>query len=200
MKRFSLNQKLAASAFVMALFSLLLAFASPDGINNTNQSPSYISVVDLADRIRNRKPVQIIDLRSEALYETFHVPTASSMPLKQGLQTLEITSDTLVFYSGDDPLARSLWGELPDSLKTRSYILYGGVHDWYERLLYPELPAKYNKADSTLYMWIHDLSLFYGGQPEFVQEEEALKYYRQDFKRLPWPKSHRQNGLVRKGC
>ncbi|MEL7002046.1 MAG: rhodanese-like domain-containing protein [Bacteroidota bacterium] len=200
MKKFSLNQKLAAVAFILAFMGLLLSFMSPDGIDNANLAPNYISVIDLADKIKNRKPFRVIDLRSEELYEQFHVPTAEHIPLSQGMVELEPSEGSLVFYSGDDHLSRQLWRELPEHIKRRSSILYGGVHDWYERLLYPELPAKADYNDSAIFNKIHELSLFYGGQPDFVGNKEVMKYYQQDFSQLPWSKSYRQNGLVRKGC
>jgi len=200
MKKLSLSQRLATIAFILAFFGLLFSFVSPDGMKNVNKKPKYISVVSLAEMVKNREDIQIIDLREKELFDEFHIPTAEHIPLESLLNEPSILGDTLVFYSGDDLLSRQLWIRLPNSLKERSYIVYGGIHDWYERLLYPELPAKTGPQDSAIFQEVHDLSLFYGGQAEFVEEQDALEYYRQDLKEAEWPKPHRENGLVRKGC
>lgn len=200
MKNFSLNRKLGVLAFTLAFVGLLFDFISPEGKNQINESPNYISVVSLAEKIKNRESVRVIDLRSKELFEEFHIPTADHLPLERWLDQNEISDDLLVFYSGDDPLCRQLWRGLPQSVQQRSVILYGGIHDWYERLLYPKLPIKYDRGDSAIFHKVHDLSLFYGGQAEFVEDKEVMKYYQQDFDKLKWQKSHRQNGLVRKGC
>ncbi|MEP1095463.1 MAG: rhodanese-like domain-containing protein [Cyclobacteriaceae bacterium] len=200
MKNLSLNQRLAAVAFVLAFVGLLFSFISPDGMKSVNQKPNYISVVSLADRVKNREDMQIVDLRAKELFEEFHIPTAQHIPLDSFFKKISIPKGTLIFYSGDDLFSRQLWTRLPDSLKGRSYIVYGGIHDWYERLLYPELPAKTSTQDSAIFRSVHDLSLFYGGQAEFVEGQDVLEYYRQDLTDVAWPKSHRENGLVRKGC
>ncbi|MEP5614153.1 MAG: rhodanese-like domain-containing protein [Cyclobacteriaceae bacterium] len=199
MKKPPHNQRLAAVAFILSFFGLLFSFVSPDGLGNVNQKPNYLSVVSLADKIKNREDLHVIDLREKELFDEFHIPTAQHIPLNRLIETT-IPSGILVFYSGDDLLARQMWVQLPDSLKVRSFIVYGGIHDWYERLLYPELPTKASQYDSGIFRNVHDLSLFYGGQAEFVEKEDVLEYYRQDLTEVAWPKSHRENGLVRKGC
>ncbi len=200
MKHFSLNQKLAALALAISLAALLLGFVSPNGINKANEAPNYISVVSLAQKIKDREPINLIDLRSKKMYDQFHIPTAEHLPLSDLLDRSEFPEGQLVFYSGDDPLSRHLWSELPDAIKLRSLIVYGGVYDWYERLLYPELPMKVDQKDSVVYRQVHDLSLFYGGQAEFVEEKDVMDYYLQDFSKASWPRYYRQNGLMRKGC
>ncbi|MEO1050988.1 MAG: rhodanese-like domain-containing protein [Bacteroidota bacterium] len=200
MRQLTMNQKLAAMAFVLAFTGLLFGFISPNGMNGTNQKPNFISVIKLAEMIKNRESVQIIDLRSDELYEAFHIPTAELLQPEQAFRGVKPKPALAVFYSGDDPLSRQHWDNLTTDQKQRSAILYGGVHDWYDRLLYPELPIKYGALDSAMYHNVHELSLFYGGQAEFVNDQKVMNYYLQDFSQLPWPKSHRQNGLVRKGC
>ncbi|MEQ9404901.1 MAG: rhodanese-like domain-containing protein [Cyclobacteriaceae bacterium] len=199
MKNFSLNERLAILAFTMAFLSFLFAFINPDGLSGVNEKPNFISVISLAEKIKNREDLQVIDLRSEDSYGEFHLPTAEHIPLEQLLQLTELSGDTIVFYSGDDFLSRRLWTLMPDSTKRKSYVLFGGVHDWYERLLYPKLPSRFEGRDSVLNT-VHDLSVFYGGKVEFTEGDELMEYYQLDFTETSWPVSKRQNGLVRKGC
>jgi rhodanese-related sulfurtransferase len=200
MSRLSLNQWLAVFAFTFALIGLIFSFIDPNGMGEINKKPNYISVISLAEKIRNREPIKVIDLRTTDLYTEFHIPTTKQIPLEELILKVGSTEALFVFYSGDDPLTRHFWASLPDSIQQRSLILYGGIHDWYDKLLYPSLPIKYDPKDSANYKHIEDLSLFYGGQPEFVEEKDIMDYYQQDFSKASWPRSHRQNGLVRKGC
>lgn len=200
MKKFSLNQKLAVLALTLAFLGLVSSFVSPDGVKNVNQKPNYISVVELAKMIQNREELQLFDLRTKELFDEFHIPTARHFPLDSLLNQEKFDDGLLVFYSGDDVLSRRMWQHLPGSDRGHSFIVYGGIHDWYDHLLYPELPRKIEAMDSSIFRNVHDLSLFYGGQAEFVEEQEVMDYYRRDLREVSWPKSQRENALERKGC
>lgn len=186
----------AGIAFVLA--GLALAIASPNGWNNVNRQPNFIGVVELAEKIKNRENIVVIDLRDLASYDEFHLPTAQHIPFEKF--TLDNLNVTTVFYSGDDLLSRRLWDSLPDSMRTRSMILYGGVRDWYDRLLYPKLPFGKEVKDKALFERVHSLCQFYGGFAEFVSEKGLMDYYTNDLSVAPWPTFQRSGGLMRKGC
>ncbi|MCB0839694.1 MAG: rhodanese-like domain-containing protein [Bacteroidetes bacterium] len=192
--------RLVIIALSLAGIALLLALLAPNGWNNVNQSPRFIDVVSLAGKIKNREKLQIIDLRTEEEYSEFHIPSAINIPLEEWGQSSPQNNQTLIFYSGDDWLARQLWNSLTDSLKEKSFILYGGVHDWYDKLLYPTLPLNAKEEDLELSEKVHELCKFYGGFAEFVDDSLLMNYYQMNLKEAGWPEPDRVVGLVRKGC
>jgi rhodanese-related sulfurtransferase len=194
----SFNQKLAAFGIFCMVITFLSSLFKPSGLH-ANQNPVFMDVLTLAQRIKNRDKLTIVDIRDPSDYQEFHIPTAINVPLLE-FSDAEWNNQSLIIYSGDDNLARKLWYDLPQSLKSKSNIVYGGVHDWYNRVLYPNLPINVNSKDSLLVEQIYLLSLFYGGQPEFQTESHSVEYYKQDFSRVSWPTVERKGTLVRKGC
>jgi hypothetical protein len=200
MTQLTFNQKLAAAAFLLATASLVVAPAFPNGPKSVSQAPRFVSVLSLAEQIKNREPLVLIDLRAPDLYDEFHLPTAVSMSLNEIQEKGLPEGKTYVFYSGDDLLTRHLWISLPPEAKRRSSILYGGVHDWYDRLLYPTLPLVAHGDDSVMTEKVNALTRFYGGQAEFEKDSSGLAYYSKDLSKAAWPVVKRVGKLARKGC
>ena len=195
-----MKTRLAGIALSLACIILLLTLLAPKGWKNTNSSPQFIDVVTLAEKIKNRENLRLIDLRSEEDFKEFHLPTAANIPLKDWLLVDEWRNEPLVVYSGNDWLARQMWNVIPDTIRENTFILYGGAHDWYDKLLYPTLPIQPEKKDSLLAEKVHKLCNFYGGFAEFEENEALMEYYRKNLKEVKWPKPKRTVGLIRKGC
>ncbi|WP_436515905.1 rhodanese-like domain-containing protein [Ekhidna sp. To15] len=190
------NLLLAGFAFILA--GIAVAIATPDGLNGVNKQPNFIGVVELAEKIKNQEKFSLIDLRDSASYAEFHIPKAKN----NSLQSLDLKTikEPTIFYSGDDLLDRRIWDLLPDSLRTKSHILYGGIRDWYDHLLYPTLPFGDHVNDEKLFKQVHDLCQFYGGYADFKADSLLLDYYRIDLSNSKWPKVKSVSKLVRKGC
>jgi len=170
-----LRQKSTVTVLGIVLTSLLVGLAFPNGFRNANKPPNFIGVVELAEKIRNRESFQLIDLREANLYEEFHIPTARNKPYSK-LDFSELEG-AVVFYSGDDLVARQAWNAMPDHLRSRSRILYGGVHDWYSRLLYPTLPFVAKVQHRAVLDRIHELSNLYGCYADFNDAPNLMYHY-----------------------
>ena len=165
MQRSDNQGKLVFAGVLFILAGLALAIDSPEGLNGVNRQPNFMGVLELAEKIKNREEVLIVDLRDSASFNQFHIPTAKNVPL----DFLDFGSieEGMIFCSGDDLLTRRLWDSLPDTLRDHSIILYGGVRDWYDRLLYPTLPYGDTVDEPELLKRIHSLCEFYGGFADF---------------------------------
>lgn len=182
----------------MALVSLVVGLVFPEGYDNRNRSPNFIHVLELAELIRDREAFQLIDLRSPEAFKEFHIPTARNLSIQQ-LNSYPFEGK-VIFYSENDLLTRRLWGLLSDEERLNSAILYGGIQDWYHRLLYPKLPYGDHVQDPELLQRIHELCKFYGGFADFKNDPDLLDYYQLDMKNALWPQHHKGGKLVRKGC
>ncbi len=192
-----MNQKLALIGIGIVLASLVVALAFPNGLNDVNEQPNFIGVIELAEKIKNREDFELLDLRSEELYKDFRLPGAS----RSEIEELVIDADkNYVIYSGDDLLVRQFWDRVSIESRSNVYILYGGARAWHEQLLYPKLPNNPNEQHKELVERIHELSVFYGGFAEFSGDENSLTYYLVNKKTAPWPKIQVSGKLMRKGC
>ena len=193
-----INIKLAVIAFGLAVLAMVLSLIYPYGLKEVNQPPNFIDVLTLAQTIKDREPVLLIDLRDKKKFGEFHLPTAINLSVNDAVSKIKGSSTPVVFYSGDDERSKQLWSLLPDPLKAKSKVLYGGVHDWYDRILYPSLPPK--KIKGKLVKKIIELNNFYGGKVKFVGDSTILNYYEQDFSQKLWPAVYRSKKLFREGC
>lgn len=197
LKNFTLNKKLAILVILVAMLAMSLSVISPNGLNAVNERPNFISVLDLAERIKKRDKINLLDLRSQVKYDSFHLPSAEFF---QDKKQLAKHSNQYVFYSDDYKSSMKLWSSLTNETKEKSYILYGGVHDWYENLLYPEIPIHISDKDSELTSRIIMLNKFYGGRIEMSEKHHLLDYYYLDMKKVKTHASTHGGSLVRKGC
>lgn len=198
MSQKSTNKRLALTGFGIVLAGLVVALAFPDGYNDVNKQPRFIGVLELAEKIRNREKTNIIDLRDAESFEEFRIPTAKNVPFDE-FDPASIF-EQIIIYSGNDLLSRRLWDELPDSLRDQTVIVYGGVGDWYDRVLYPTLPFGDQVKNKPLVDQIHNLCQFYGGFADFENDATLIEYYEMDLSKAPWPKAQRTGSLIRKGC
>lgn len=187
---------LAGISFLLA--GLAMAIAFPDGLNEVNKQPNFIGVVELAEKIKNRESFTLIDLRDSASFESFHIPGAQNLTFQNFDPGL--LNGVTIYYSGDDLRARRLWDSLENEERAKTFILYGGIHDWYDRLQYPTLPFGDHITQPELLKRVHDLCQFYGGYAEFEPDSTLLNYYQINLSSAKWPKASREGVLVRKGC
>ena len=195
----TLNQKLVILCVLLTVPALFVS----NRMKNDSEPQKYIGSLELAEMIKSRESIRLIDLRSAKEYNEFHLPGADNVDPKDFLSNPEILEEQVVFYSGEDPLAVDLWEQLPDDMKMKSNILYGGAVAWYDRILYPKIPLKSSIEDSMLVRHIKDLSRFYGGHPEFVNDPDILNYYHKDLQggQQKTPQiNHKTRTLKRQGC
>jgi hypothetical protein len=99
---------LAASALVLGALAAIVRTPAPPGppvdvaalARTVEREDDHVTAVELAAWIKDRKPgLRVIDVRSAAEFDSYHVPTAERMAL-DALVTIPFTDEeTLVLYS-----------------------------------------------------------------------------------------------------
>ena len=193
-----LHYRLALAAMVGILSCVATGILAPHGVFQDRNTPQFMSAIKLAERIKNRESIQVIDLRDSAAFAEFNLPRSRRLSIAQALAA-QMEGDR-VYYSGQDLLARKLWASLPDSVRARSYVLHGGVEAWYQQVLHPTLPRKPRGEDRPLVQHLNALIQFYGGEATFTEDSTVLDVYRVNLSNAPWPKTQLVTGEMRKGC
>ncbi len=194
---FSLNQKLAFSAFSLSFLALIGGLISPlDQPPIPEKELDYISVIQLATEIKDKQPIQLIDLRNDSSFNAFHIPTAKSASLAQLLHQELYPTPKTVLYSGDDSISEQAFYMMTGKGIDNLYVLEGGIQDWYNRILYPKMPKVIPESDKELALQVKTLSAYFGGRSVFVDEGNPLDYYRGIKPNIPIIESR----LVRMGC
>jgi rhodanese-related sulfurtransferase len=123
-----------------------------------------ISAVDLAQWLRERRDVRIVDLRSQTAFDTFHVPRAERDSAADLTAAALGVGDTIVVYGAGDGSALRVWESLRRTPATVRY-MRDGVTEWVADVLNPTLAASATPAERQAFERVADLSRYFGGEP-----------------------------------
>ncbi len=139
-----MRRTLAAAAAILGILALF-----------AGKAPSIQSVapVELAEWIRDRRPhLRIVDVRSEAEFDKYHLPRAE-----------RFTSTTT--FAPDDTIVLVAGGSVP----TRNvYVLRGGVQAWIDEVMNPTIAANAPPSARAAYERASIVSRYFGGVPRVV--------------------------------
>ena len=136
----------------------------------------FVSTDYVADRIINQDAYfQLIDVRTPAEYEKFHLPGALNIPLANILDKDDkgnyVWEDILnqdikqnVFYSNGDTYANQAWIVTERLNFQNNYIMEGGLNRWVQTILMPEPPDPAAPMEAfDLYRARVGAGIFFGG-------------------------------------
>jgi rhodanese-related sulfurtransferase len=110
---------------------------------------------------RKEQGITILDTRSIAEYEEYHIPT--SIPYNEkDLASLLKSSDKIILY-GD--INYNYLSEVPANLSGKIYNLNGGVDEWFSMVLFPDF-RKIKVRNKQALEKIIDRSRYFGGTPQ----------------------------------
>ena len=146
----TLNQKLAALAFVLGAVALFAQphrgpFVKLDGRELAlvvEQEVDHVTAPELAAWIvEGRADYRLIDLRSAAEYAAYHIPTAENVPLSDLVDYPLLRTEKVVLYSEGGIHSAQAWMLLRAQGHESAYMVLGGLDAWKDEVLYPALPA-----------------------------------------------------------
>jgi rhodanese-related sulfurtransferase len=132
-----------------------------------------IDEYELADMIISaRANFRIIDLRLPEEYEKDALPYSENMSLEQISHSFFDNQERYILYSDSDLLAIQAMRALNNNGVLAVNILYGGLEQWNEVILNPELPIEPNENDIQLYNRRKEIAKSFGAV--FEGDEQAV--------------------------
>ena len=172
--RLTLNQKLALGAVVLGAVALFAA-PYPGGTVTLDTKDLALVVGTEADHveapelaawiIESRADYRLIDLRSEAEFAQYHIPTAVNIPMNVLTDAGLGRQEKLVLYSGGGIHSAQAWMLLKARGYKAVYLLKGGLEEWTDRVVFPVVADNPTPADSARDERLKSISAFFGGQP-----------------------------------
>ena len=163
------------AAIALGLGSLAVVAGSPRRETNARidveqlariveSEDDHVTALELAEWIKEGRPnLRIVDVRDSASYESYHLPRAERIALRE-LSTARFgKSETIVLYSDGGAHAAQGWVFLRALGFERVYFLRGGVLEWLDEVMNPvvsEAIADSAKADRAA-----EISRYFGGVP-----------------------------------
>lgn len=172
----TLNQKLAALFFVLAVIALF-AGDPYTGTKTTidaqemalmvEKQVDHVSAEELADWIiQARADYRLVDLRTENEFNAYHIPGAENIPLAQ-LMTADLQrNEKLVLYSAGGIHSAQAWLLLQARGYKSVYMLFGGLDEWKEKILFPQIPADATAEQIKQYEKSKEVCKYFGGTPQ----------------------------------
>lgn len=154
-------------AYVAGAAALLAAFAGePEAPTRTRaEKRDLINAIELAQWIREQRGVHVLDLRSDAAYQEFAVPTATHATLSGLAVSALPRTDTVVVYAADGAGAAQAKNVLHAGGWQHVYVLSGGIYGWLTDVLNPTLPEQATAEQEVAFARVAELSRYFGGVP-----------------------------------
>ena len=174
-QRFSLNQKLAGAALLLGALALVAGDPHQGSTATLNAKELSVIVHNEVDHVApeemvgwiilGRADFRLIDLRAPGDFAGYHIPGAENVPLpaltEYGLQQ----NEKIVLYSDGGIHSAQAWFLLRAKGYRGVYMLRGGLEEWKESVLFPQVPADATPEQKALFEKQKAVSAFFGGTP-----------------------------------
>jgi rhodanese-related sulfurtransferase len=132
------------------------------------------TAVALAERIQRGDGPRVFDLRSEADYQQFHIPSAARATLDDLSGSTLPRSASIVLYGDGAARAAQAW----TLLRLRGYrdvaYLRDGLYEWIARVHEPALAVDATPDERADFERLAALSRYFGGQPRIDVERSDI--------------------------
>jgi len=171
--RLSLNQKLAALAFVLGAIAVFANVApgrtatvnAKELLTEVERQEDHVTVQQLAAWIvEGRADYRLVDLRDARAFTEYHIPTAENVPLAQVADGGLGRNEKLVLYGQGVVHAAQAFMVLKGQGYRSVYTLQGGLDAWTDEVLYPVRPGQATGNEQARFERAAQLARFFGGQ------------------------------------
>jgi sulfur-carrier protein adenylyltransferase/sulfurtransferase len=127
----------------------------------------HVAPDELADWIiKGRSDFRLIDLRTEAEYNQYHIPGAENVPLTSLADYGIERNEKVILYSEGGIHSAQAWFLLKARQYKGVYILRGGLDEWKEKVLFPAIAADAAPEQQKAFEKMKQVSAYFGGTPQ----------------------------------
>ena len=200
---------LAATALILGGLAALVGSPAPAGVDvaeltrEISTEADHVDAIVLADWIRVRRSgLRVLDVRTRAEFDEFHLPSAESAPLETIVALRPSSSETVVLYSAGGAHAAQAWVLLRALGHRNVFFLAGGLEEWMAEVMTPVIPDDPDLAATMPWSRIVDVSLYFGGTPKSAGEDPHGVGWRRaiDFEAGHAVREQRPARRWRRGC
>jgi rhodanese-related sulfurtransferase len=168
------NQRLALLALVLGAVAIGAVPARQGRVTLDPQDlalivqreADHVSVQALADDlVKGQAGFRVVDLRNEAAFNAYHLPTAENIPIG-ALAAADLPRNERILVYGDDGVhAAQAWFLLEANGYRGVYMLRGGLAEWNDQVLHPALAEPATADQRRENERRAAVAAFFGGAP-----------------------------------
>jgi len=174
--KLNLNRKLALLAGCLGFIALLAGSPYQNGKAEIDSKElalivqkevDHVTVNELADWIiKNRADFRLLDLRTEKEFTNYHIPNAENVDIAGLYQYGIQRNEKIVLYAEGGIHSAQAWFLLRARGFKGVYILSGGLEEWNDKILFPQISDKPNSQELKSIEKMKEISKFFGGSPQ----------------------------------
>lgn len=171
--QWSLKQVLAAIALLLGVLAMagqptrghVVTIDTQELATMVAGRVDHVLPEELADQIiRGASDYRLIDLRDEADFATYHIPTAENVPLAKLPDWGLGRNEKIILYSDGGIHAAQAWMLLRVQGYQGVTTLFGGLDAWKDEVVFPVAPVNPNVAQATQFERRVQVARHFGGQ------------------------------------
>ena len=172
--RWTLRRALAATALLLGVVAVggnpyrgsTVRIDTQELATIVSSEVDHVTPRELADWIiQGRTDYRLIDLRAEADFAGYHIPTAENVPVARLPEYGLGRDEKIVLYSEGGIHSAQAWFLLKAQRYPGAYILLGGLEAWKDEVLYPVVPAAATPQENAAFGRAAQVARFLGGGP-----------------------------------
>ena len=180
--KWTLRRSLAAAAFALGALAMagnpvrghVVTIDTQELATIVGGAVDHVSPSELADWIvRGAADYRLVDLRSEAEYAQYHIPTAENVPVAQLPDWGLARNERIVLYSEGGIHSAQAWMLMSAQGYKGVYILSGGLEGWKDEVVFPVAPASADPREVARFERAAQVARFFGGQPRAAGAADA---------------------------
>ena len=143
------------------------------------KSVKVIDAKELAEWIiEKRDDFYLIDIREINEFDQYHIPFALSSSGKESINSTINKKAAIIIYDKSSRYSIEKLKPLISSRKEKAYVLKGGMNEWINTILFPDLRDNSDLNEEEIEK-IHKMSAYFGGKPILDKDRPKRKYSRE---------------------
>jgi rhodanese-related sulfurtransferase len=184
----SINKVLLPFAIIFALLAVVAGSPYKITIQPLSTSEEYeiegksVKVIDVQELAKwimdKRDDIYLIDTRVKNEFDEYHIPFAFSGSVGESMNTAIDKKAAIIIYDKSSRYSIKKLIPLIYNRNEKIYVLIGGIDEWINEILFPDLREKNNFSEGEIEK-IYKTSTYFGGKPILDNEHPKRKYKRE---------------------
>ena len=168
----TMKRALAATAFALGALAMagqpmrghVVTLDTQELATIVTKDVDHVRPADLANAIiRGASDYRLIDLRDEAAFAQYHIPSSENVPLTRLADAALARNEKIILYADDSMHEAQAWMLMRAQGFKGVTTLFGGLNAWKNDVVFPAAPATPTPAEAQRFAQALQVAQYFGG-------------------------------------